>query len=148
LGMAYINAGDFRQGLEFSRRAVMSLTGELRHSRFGQVTLPPRISRSHIAWGLAELGGFAEGNRLGGETLQTAEEVDQPYSIAFALEWFGFLSRRQGALHRAIPILERGLALSQTADFPVVFSVHAPILGATYALAGRIAEALPLLAQT
>jgi len=64
-----------------------------------------------------------------------------------ALTWVGFLSRRQGALHRAIPILERGLVLSQTADFPQVFSVFAPILGATYALAGRIAEALPLLDQ-
>jgi tetratricopeptide (TPR) repeat protein len=39
------------------------------------------------------------------------------------------------------------LALCQTADFPEPFAVLAPILGATYALAGRMAEALPLLDQ-
>jgi hypothetical protein len=44
--------------------------------------------------------------------------------------------------------LERGLALSQTADFPLVFPVFASILGAAYALAGRMAEALPLLDRT
>src|SRR5437870_7618299 len=71
-----------------------------------------------------------------------------PVIAHVALTWVGFLFHRQGVLHRAIPILERGLALSQTAGFPQVFPVFASILGATYALAGRMAEALPLLDQT
>src|SRR5262249_22917745 len=103
---------------------------------------------SHLTWSLAELGGFAEASGVGEEAVRIAEEAAHAYSLAVALTWVGLLSRRQGALHRAIPILERGLALSQTAGFPQVFPVFASILGATYALAGRTAEALPLLDQT
>src|SRR5262249_57952149 len=65
LGVAYSNAGDFRQALEFSRRAMMSLTGELRYARFGQATLPPVVSPGPIAWSPAALGGIAQGDRLG-----------------------------------------------------------------------------------
>ena len=44
-------------------------------------------------------------------------------------------------------MLERGLALSQTADIPLQFPMTASLLSAAYALAGRAAEALPLLDQ-
>jgi tetratricopeptide (TPR) repeat protein len=101
-----------------------------------------------MVWSLAELGAFAEGRSVGEEAVRLAEAAEQPYSIAIALTWAGLLSRRQGALHRAIPRLERGLALCQTVDFPLVFPVLASILGVAYTLAGRIAEALPLLDQT
>jgi len=84
---------------------------------------------------------------MGEAAVQTAEGADHPYSLAVALTWLGLLSRRQGVLYRAIPILERGLALCQTADFPQVLAQFASILGATYALAGRTVEALPLLDQ-
>src|SRR5262249_15117138 len=147
LGVAYSIVGDFRQALDLSRQAMLSLTGELRYARFGQASLPAVVSRGHIAWSLAELGDFAEGNRVGEEAVRIAEEAEEPFSLAIALTWVGLLSRRQGALHRAIPLLERGLALCQTADFPEPFAVIAPILAATHALAGRMAEALPLLDQ-
>jgi len=59
----------------------------------------------------------------------------------------GLVCRRQGALHTAIPILERGLALCQSVNIPLFFPQSASSLGAAYALAGRVAEALPLLDQ-
>jgi class 3 adenylate cyclase/tetratricopeptide (TPR) repeat protein len=148
LGVAYSIVGDFRQALDLSRQAMRSLTGELRYARFRQASLPAVVSRGHIAWSLAELGDFAEGSSMGEEAVHIAEEAEEPFSLAIALTWVGLLSRRQGALHRAIPLLERGLVLCQTADFPEPFSVIAPILGATYALAGHSAEAHPLLDQT
>jgi class 3 adenylate cyclase/tetratricopeptide (TPR) repeat protein len=148
LSVAYSAMGDFRQALEASRQAMVSLTGELRFAHFGQAMLPAVVSRAHLTWSLAELGGFAEGSGAGEEAMWMAEEAERPYGIAVALTWLGFLFRRQGALHRAIPVLERGLALCQTADFPLVLSVIASILGAAYALAGRIPESLPLLDQT
>jgi tetratricopeptide (TPR) repeat protein len=147
LGVAYSAVGDFRQALDFSRRVMASLTGELRYAHFGQAPLPAVVSRSHLTWSLAELGSFAEGSGVGEEAIRIAEEAAHPFSLAVALTWVGLLSRRQGAPRKAIPILERGLALSQTADFPQVFPTFASILGATYALAGRMAEALPLLDQ-
>jgi hypothetical protein len=61
LGMTYISTGDFRQALDISQRVMASLTGDLRYAHFGQAPLPAVVSRSHLTWSLAELGGFAEG---------------------------------------------------------------------------------------
>jgi tetratricopeptide (TPR) repeat protein len=44
-------------------------------------------------------------------------------------------------------MLERGLALAQSADILLLFPLTASLLSAAYALAGRAAEALPLLDQ-
>jgi hypothetical protein len=67
--------------------------------------------------------------------------------MAIALMWVGLLYCRQGVLHQAIPVLERGLAFCQTANFPIFFPLLASVLGTAYALAGRAVEALPLLEQ-
>jgi tetratricopeptide (TPR) repeat protein len=147
LGVTYSTVGDFRQALDASRWVLGALTSELHAARFGQA-LPAVVSRGHIVWSLAELGDFAEERGMGDEAVRLAEVAKQPYSIAIALTWVGLLARRQGALHRALPLLERGLALCQSADFPLIFPVFATILGGAYALAGRTAEALPLLDQT
>ncbi len=148
LGTAYYDVGDFRQALDCVRQAMASLTGELRSAQFGMLSLPAVTSRCYVAWCLAELGGFAEGRGVGEEAVRLAEVVEQPYSIVIALQGVGLLSRRQGDTHMAISMLERGLALCQSANILLFFPLTASILGAAYALAGRIAEALPLLDQT
>jgi tetratricopeptide (TPR) repeat protein len=123
------------------------LTGELRSISFGLVVLPAVTSRLYVTWSLAEMGSFAEGVSVGEEAMRLAEEAEQPFGIGSALMAVGLLSRRQGALHTAIPILERGLKLCQSANIPFYFPAIAASLGAAYALAGRVAEALPLLDQ-
>jgi tetratricopeptide (TPR) repeat protein len=59
----------------------------------------------------------------------------------------GLFYRRQGVLQKAIPMLERGLSLSQSTDIRLQFPMTASLLSVAYALAGRTAEALPLLDQ-
>ena len=81
------------------------------------------------------------------EAMQLAEVAEQPFSRAAALMFSGLLSQRQGDVPHAIPTLERSLAVSQTANILMLFPLIASSLGAAYALAGRIAEALPLLDQ-
>jgi tetratricopeptide (TPR) repeat protein len=81
------------------------------------------------------------------DAVRLAEAAEQPISIAFALMAVGRLCHRQGALHTAIPVLERGLALCKSANILLYFPPIASILGAVYALVGRTAEALPLLDQ-
>jgi tetratricopeptide (TPR) repeat protein len=78
--------------------------------------------------------------------LQLAEAIAQPPSIVNALWCVGMVPRRQGDVYRAIPILEQALALSQSANILLV-PLCASLLSATYALAGRTAEALPILGQ-
>src|SRR4029453_5432267 len=93
------------------------------------------------------LGDFAEGRGVAEEAVRLAEAVEQPFSIASALWYAGLVYRRQGALHRAIPMLERARALYQTAPMSMWQALTASILSAAYALAGRSAEALPLIDQ-
>src|SRR5207248_319897 len=128
-------------------QAMALLTGELRSARFGLVVLPAVASRAYVSLSLAEMGSFAEGAGVAEESVRLAEVTEQPFSIGAALIWAGVLSRRQGALHTATTVLERGLRLCQSANISFFFPVVASSLGATYALAGRIAEALPLLDQ-
>jgi DNA-binding SARP family transcriptional activator len=147
LGMAHYAQGDFAESLDFSRRALALLTGDRRRERFGQVNLPAIGAGVHAAWSLAELGGFAEGSGVAEATVQLAEAIDQPYSIAAALRGVGLLYRRQGVLHRAIPALERGVALCEHSRIQIFFPQTASILAAAYVLEGRMAEALPFLDQ-
>jgi tetratricopeptide (TPR) repeat protein len=95
----------------------------------------------------AELGTFAEGRALGDEGLRIAEAVTHPGNLMFASWAIGLLSLRQGDLPKALPQLERAVGFCQDADLPLYFPQMAMTLGAAYSLAGRIAEAVPLLTQ-
>ena len=149
LSQVYCSGGDFRAGLDVARRAMALLTGAQRSARFvGIVTLPAVASRCYVAGCLAELGGFAEGRDVTEEAVRIAEAAEHPSSIAAALIFVGWCSRRQGDLRQAILALERSLAVCQTANIPRLFPMAAAFLSAAYALAGRAAEALPLLDQT
>ena len=57
----------------------------------------------------------------------------------------GLLALRQGDLPRRTRLLERAWASVRRGDIPLYFPWMAAALGAAYALAGRLAEAVPLL---
>jgi tetratricopeptide (TPR) repeat protein len=65
----------------------------------------------------------------------------------FASWAVGLLALRQGDLPRALSLLERAVGLCQNADLPAWFPWMAAALGAAYTLAGRVADAVPLLTQ-
>ena len=123
------------------------LTGELLYERLGQAALPALVSRGQGALSLAELGSFAEGRSMAEDALGLAEVVAQPYQIASARRYVGLVYRRHGDFHKAIPMLEQCLALSQSVNISRFFPLIASTLGAAYAIVGRVAEALPLLNQ-
>ena len=148
LGIVYNAAGDVREALHVSRRVMAALEGQAVPARFGQLAPSSVTSRVIVALCLADMGAFAEGRVVAEEAVQMAEAVAQPYSIAVALHSVGFLSRRQGDLSHAIPVLQRGLALCQEANIARWVPLIASTLGVAYALSGRTTEALPLLTQT
>jgi class 3 adenylate cyclase/tetratricopeptide (TPR) repeat protein len=147
LGFAYHNQGDYRRAIDCFGQTVSSLDGAQRHTRFGQAILPAVNSRAWLAWCHAELGMFTEGSALGEEGLRIAETVDHSASLMVASWGTGLLSLRRGDLPRALPLLERAVGLCQDTDFLVWFPWMAAALGAVYTLAGRIADAVPLLTQ-
>ena len=147
LGRAHQAQGDYRRAIEYFGQTVAALEGTRRHERFGQVFLPAVFSRAALATCHAELGTFAEGRALGEEGLRIAEAAAHPSSLMIASWGVGVLALRHGDLPRALPRLEWALGLCQEGDFPVFFPQMAAPLGAAYTLAGRVADAVPLLTQ-
>jgi tetratricopeptide (TPR) repeat protein len=147
LGQAYEAQGAYRRAIACFGQTIASLDGAGHRERFGQVSLPAVQSRVHLAWCHAELGTFAEGRVLGEEGLRIAEEVAHPASLTRALWGLGLLCLCQGNLFKALPLLERAVAICHEADLPFLFPWMAAALGAAYTVAGRIADAVPLLTQ-
>jgi tetratricopeptide (TPR) repeat protein len=77
-----------------------------------------------------------------------AEAVELPYNIVLALHNVGTLSRRQGDLSHALPVLQRSFALCQEVNIARWGPLIASTLGVAYALSGRTTEGIPLLTQT
>ena len=147
LGQAYLALGAYRQAMECFRSCMASVEGERRSERFGQPALPSVVSRTYLIWSLAECGEFADGIVRGDEVIQIAESVGHPYSRILAYFAVGGLYLRKGELDKAVPVLEDGLALCQSGNFPLLFPTVASYLGYAHALDGRMVEALPLLEQ-
>jgi class 3 adenylate cyclase/tetratricopeptide (TPR) repeat protein len=146
LAIPYYFQGAYRQVIAYSRQAVAALKGAPRYEHFG-VFLPAILTRDFPAWSYTEMGGFAEGRTCGAEGLQIAEAIANPASIMFASWGLGLLCLRQGDLPAALPLLERAMGICQDAVLPAFFPRIAAALGEAYALSGRLADALPLLAQ-
>jgi class 3 adenylate cyclase/tetratricopeptide (TPR) repeat protein len=147
LGQGYHAMGDYPQAIDFLRRSVASLEGDLQRERFDMPGLASVLSRSWLVWCLAEQGRFSEGLTYGEEALQIAENVDHRYSLIVACLGLGVLYLQTGEPQRAIAVLERGVALSQAERLPQLFPLVAAPLGAAYAMAGRVAEATLLLEE-
>jgi tetratricopeptide (TPR) repeat protein len=75
-------------------------------------------SRSWLARCLAERGDFPAGIARGEEGLRLAEAADDAYVRVDASPKIGLLYLRKGDLHKAIPVLERGLALCRAPTSP------------------------------
>ena len=147
LGTPHQAQGDYRRAIDCYSQTAAFFAGARRHERFGQVLLPAVQARARLAWCHAELGAFAEGHALGEEGIQIAEAVDQPASRMFAAWGMGRLYLCQGALPRALPLLERAVGICQDADLATLFPEAASALGTAYTLNERSADAVALLTQ-
>jgi tetratricopeptide (TPR) repeat protein len=145
LGQVLQARGDYQQAAELFRALLDRLIGDLRLERFGLIQLPAVHVRTCLAFCLAELGTFHEGIVYAEEAVRIAESVDHPRALAVASAGLGSLYVRQGDLQRAVPVLERCLALVRTGEIRLWMPSVTAALGLTYALSGRVAEALPLL---
>jgi len=147
LGQACYYLGDYHRAIDFLRRNVAFLAGELHREHFGLHVPASVYSRTFLVAALAELGAFVDGIALHGEAVQIAESVNQPSSLVQPIFSAGLLYHRKGDLDKAIAALERGLELCQVWHIGGLFGAFASYLGYAYALSGRIAEAVPMLEQ-
>jgi tetratricopeptide (TPR) repeat protein len=147
LGQAHFFVGEYRRAAEFQRRTLDSLTGELMLQRFDLAGYPSVTARAWLAMSLAELGQFADALGCAEAGLQLADEVEQAFTRIVAYWGVGYTYLRKGELARAIPVLERGVMLSQASDLPVQLPIIAPYLAAAYTGVGRLSEAISLLEE-
>jgi tetratricopeptide (TPR) repeat protein len=147
VGQAHHSLGDYARAVDFLRRPLASLQGDLERQHFGMAGLPSVFARAWLGWSLAELGNFPEGIARCEEGIAVAEAADHAYSQILAAWGLGTLHVVRGDPERAIPVLERGLVVARMADIPLLFPFVAAPLGAAYSLAGRVGDALPLLEQ-
>ena len=137
--------GDYRRAVEWQKRSVASLEGNLRYEYFGLPILSSVVSRTWLVWSLAELGDFSEAMTIADEALQIAEGIGHPLNLVSAHLGLGLVHLQKGELEAAIPALERSLGIVQGWSISVWFNLTASPLGFAYALAGHLDKALPLL---
>jgi len=147
LGAAYNKTGQYDLAIDALSRGIDNIGAERRHERFGTAAVLSVICRSHLTQCLSATGRFSDGMRRGEEGVRLGEEVQHPTSLIHMLCSLGILHLLQGECDRAIPILERSLALCDTAKIPVYVPMVASRLGSAYAQAGHMKEALPYLEQ-
>jgi class 3 adenylate cyclase/tetratricopeptide (TPR) repeat protein len=147
LGQVHYAKGDYHRAIDCFRQTMAAFEGMQRRERFGRTFLPAVTSRIWLAVCHGELGTFAEGRALGEEGLRIAEAAAHPGSLMVAYRGIGLLALRQGDLPKAVLLLERAMGICQDTDFTLWrLQVAAPLVAA-YMLAGRLADALPLLTQ-
>ena len=147
LGRSYHAIGDYRRGLEMLRHALASVESSHRTAPAGRPNPSVNSSKHFAALCLMELGAFPEAIAYAEEALSAVEGVDQAFNLAASCVVLGYVHLRRGDVGKAIPLLERGVELCHTGNVPVLFPFAASPLGAAYALANRIADALHLLGQ-
>jgi class 3 adenylate cyclase len=147
LGSGSLVLGDYRDAGASLQKTVELLEGGLSRERFVMAGFPAVMARGWLAWVLADRGEFEEGLRYGREALQMAEAFGQPFSLARTLNDLGYLYCVRGDLGRAVPLLERGLALCLEWNFLILSPITTGLLGYGYALSGRVTEGLSLMEQ-
>jgi len=134
--------GDYRQALVVLRRNLALLLPSASGESFGLPGIAAVLTRSHLAWSLAELGQFEEALCVAEEGVRLAEARRDTYSVTYALLGLGGTLVRRGQMWEAKGVLERGVALC--ADMPAFYPPFAGDLALVYALTGRLADALEL----
>lgn len=142
VGQGCFNMGDYRRAAAHCERNVAALEGERAYERFGLTGLPSVLSRTWLAWSLAELGEFAQAMVHAQTALPIAQTLGHPYDVAAACLGMGHVQLLAGDLDQAIPVLERAVELCRTGDLRVTLPTATALLGLAYALCGRATDAL------
>jgi class 3 adenylate cyclase/tetratricopeptide (TPR) repeat protein len=149
LGQAHHSLGQYSRAVDYLRKNIELLVGDLLHDRYNNMAaLPSVLSRVWLALCLAERGEFDEGLALGEEALRIAEIADPGYSFVLGCAGLGNVCVAKGDFDRAIAVLERGVSREAGEHSTRAWPFIASALGAAYTHAGRLVEALPLLEES
>jgi len=137
LGQAYRSRGEYRQAVAVLARNVKPCPAD-----------EAVLSRAQLATARAELGEMSQAILDGEEALQLAEATERPDLVTAAQNGLGCAHLDRGELDRAIAALEEACRLARRWQLGVLLYWSQSPLAQAYALAGRVAEAVPLQERT
>jgi len=147
LGLACLSTGDYQGAKTFLHENIESLQGDRIRERFGVAGFPAAMSRSYLAWALAERGEFDEGIVNGQEGVRIAKELDHTWSFVTASWGLASLYNAKGEPGRALDILEHALALSREWSLAALTPGVMGSLGYAYAMSGHVSDGLSMLQE-
>jgi len=136
--------GDLRRSIAIFTEAIDLLTGDLARQRFGQAIPPAVYARGMAALCLAELGDFAEAERLGTEARVLTKAEDLPFGFAMAHMALCNIYLVQERVAEAMQILEPALEVIRARGIPIPWATA--LRGYALALSGRPEEGCTVLA--
>ncbi len=149
LGQAYRSRGEYRQAVTVLTRNVVLLDGERPAPGTPSRPLDEAVlSRFQLAIARAELGEMSQAVADGEEALRLAEATERPDLISAARNGLGCALLDKGELDSAIAALEDACRLARQWELGVLLYWSQAPLAQAYALAGRVAEAVPLQEST
>ena len=148
LGFSRHALGQYDQAVTALEAALRQFDSASSRNLIGLGTPPTINCRLWLAFTLSDLGRLAEAWTRSDEAMAVAESLGQPNALLATCGCAGYLHARFGDPAKAIPPLERALAILQTVEFAGWgIWIHA-YLGYAYATVGRFAEALSHLERT
>lgn len=145
LGQAYMWRGDMRQVVAVLEDNMAWIDGPLRHQRAGTAGTSSVLWLGMLGASQGRLGNFAVAIETARRACEIADEVRRPADIAFAYWWAGFVSEHRGDIPTALQYLEHAFEVCRTSQINYLLPIVSNSLGHVYALAGRVAQAIPLL---
>jgi DNA-binding NtrC family response regulator/tetratricopeptide (TPR) repeat protein len=130
--------GDFRRALTLFGQAIDALSGDLVRERLGQAMPPAFYARSMAAFCLAEVGDFAEAERLATEAATQTRTLDLPFGLALAHIALGHVRLVEGRLPDALAALVVALEVIEARGLPTWFPWAAAVHGYALTLSGRV----------
>jgi len=147
MGRANYALGNYARTIETASRAFAAVEVESGYDRFGPQSKFQAVgARVWVSMSLAEQGHFAEANTRVEEAIAIADKAEAPHERVWSRFGAGRVAFVQGELERAAAFLEAILPQARS-ELSIYISRIASTLGSVRLLAGRTAEALPLLEQ-
>ena len=144
-GRAHLQLGEFQRAIGILTGVVASLAGDLAHDQLGLPVLPSVLARSQLVESLVEVGRFDESARYLDEADALARVANHPHTVLWASYARGHHHLARGEAPAATEALEHAFELCRTYEMLTYGPRVSAELGLAWAMAGRAAEAVPMV---
>jgi class 3 adenylate cyclase/tetratricopeptide (TPR) repeat protein len=147
LGMVCHSVGEYERAAVLYARTAELLCGDLERERLGRFLYPSVFSRSELASVHSDLGRFDSALAILRQALELADSLGHRATVLRARIEYGNVLSGRGNFDAAIPALQAAREAAREPDVVAWAITSSGLLGYTLAMAGRLAEGIPLLRE-